>query len=325
MPTAHLVIFLVLIFLTVFLVMGLILIISFGSAQKDEQRIRARLAMIADDVKPDDNASLIRQRFLQRLSPFEQALATLPGMAELDRLIEQTGRFFPSYQLLLVCFCMGIIAALAIGMYSNLPFAMVPIFVIFFWIPIAFLKFLRKQRQAKFEEQLPDALEIIVRAMRVGYRFNDALHLVIKDLPDPISAEFSIMFDELNYGVDVRLAFQNLLRRMPSVSLMAIITAVLVHKESGGNLTEILHSISSVIRNRFRFQRKVKTLTTESRLSMRILALVPIIIFIVMKLINPDYMAILFTDPNGQVIIGVGLGLMVLGSIWVRKILQIDA
>ena len=247
----------------------------------------------------------------------------LPGMMKLELLIEQAGKFFPAYKLVLTCFNLGIIGGLATWTYTRQITVIIAVFIIIFWIPIFLLTMVREQRLTKFEEQLPDALEIMVRAMRSGHRFTETLNLIARDLPDPISSEFGITFDELSYGIDTRVAFQNLLSRVPSVSLMAMVTSVLVQKESGGNLTEILQNISTVIRSRFKFQRKVKTLTAESKSSVWVLAILPFGIFAMLKITTPEYVDVLFTDPNGIKMIAVGLGLMVVGIIWIQKLTQI--
>lgn len=316
-------IFLAIFFISI-LVIGFIVANAVDDKQQENKRVHQRLTDIEDELKPGLGISLIRQKYLTSLSPVEQALEALPGMLKLEQIIEQSGRFFPAYRLIMVSLGLGLASSFTAGLYTQQLPLVVLAFAVAFWLPIALLKHLRDKRLAKFEEQLPDALDMMVRAMRAGHRFNDTLSLVAYELPDPIGSEFGITFDELNFGVDVRIAFRNLLSRAPSISLMAMVTSVLVQRESGGNLAEILQSISKVVRNRFKFERKVKTLTAEGRASVWVLALMPFGLFILLKITSPNYIDVLFIHPLGPKIIGAGLFMMFLGGLWINKMLKIE-
>jgi tight adherence protein B len=306
-------------------IIGFIVANAVQDQRQVSQRVHQRIVASEDAFVPEATGlSLVRLKYLTTLSPWEQALEALPGMMSLEQTIEQSGRFFPAYRLVLLSVALGGIAAAITARFANEPIFLGLAFFVAFWLPVKVLKHLRDKRLAKFEEQLPDALDMMVRAMRAGHRFNDTLNLVSAELSEPIASEFGIVFDELNYGVDMRLAFSNLLSRVPSVSLMAMSTSVLVQRESGGNLAEILQSISTVIRNRFKFQRRVKTLTAEGKASVVVLGVIPFALFALLEVTNPDYVNVLFTDPLGPKIIGGGLGMMVLGGIWIQKMLRID-
>ncbi|KJV05896.1 type II secretion system F family protein [Methylocucumis oryzae] len=324
MSATELYLFLFIIFCAI-LVVGYIVANAVQSKQQIDQRMQQRLTTIEDSFVPATTGlSLVRIKYLTTLSPWEQALEALPGMLELEKTIEQSGRFFPAYRLVLSSLGLASIATLTTLRYTDEFYLIGLAFLVTFYLPIYTLNTLRDKRLAQFEEQLPDALDMMVRAMRAGHRFNDTMSLVASELPEPISSEFGITFDELNYGVDMRVAFNNLLSRVPSVSLMAMVTSVLVQRESGGNLAEILQSISGVVRSRFKFQRKIKTLTAEGRASIFVLAAIPFGLFGLLEVTSPDYVNVLFTDPLGPKIIGSGLVLMGLGAIWVKKMLKID-
>ena len=176
----------------------------------------------------------------------------------------------------------------------------------------------------KFEEQLPDAIDSMKRALRAGHPFSAAIKLVSEDMDDPVAREFELTFADINYGNDMRRAMLGLLQRMPSVTVMALVTSVLVQKETGGNLAEILEQISRVIRSRFRFQRKVRTLSAEGRLSAWILAMVPFVLFVVISFTTPTYLPVLLEDPIGRKLIGVGFTLGVIGIYWIRNVIRVD-
>jgi len=182
----------------------------------------------------------------------------------------------------------------------------------------------RTKQLEKFDEQLPDAIDIMRRAMQAGHPFSETLNLVAEDMEDPVSREFAITFADINYGNDVRRAMLGLLQRIPTVTVMALVTAILLQKETGGNLTENLENIGKVIRARYRFQRKVRTLSAEGRASAWVLALVPLGLFGVVSVTTPSYLPILLEEPVGQKMIGWAAVLALLGILWMRRIIRID-
>jgi tight adherence protein B len=182
----------------------------------------------------------------------------------------------------------------------------------------------RAQRFAKFEEQLPDAIDVMRRALMAGHPFNAALKLVAEDMRDPVAREFDLTFADINYGNDVRRALLGLLARVPSVTVMAFVTAVLVQKETGGNLAEILDQISTVIRERFRFQRRVRTLSAEGRMSAWVLAMVPLIMFGAMSVSNPNYLPLLFEEEIGRQLALFAFVWGAIGIYLIRRIIRIE-
>jgi tight adherence protein B len=143
-------------------------------------------------------------------------------------------------------------------------------------------------------------------------------------MDDPVAAEFELTFGDINYGNDVRKAMLGLLSRVPSVSVMALVTSILVQKETGGNLAEILEKISIVIRGRFRLQRKVQTYSAEGRMSAWVLAMVPLVLFVTLWFTTPEYLPVLLDDPRGQKMIIYGFFSGVVGIFWIRKIIRIE-
>jgi tight adherence protein B len=172
---------------------------------------------------------------------------------------------------------------------------------------------------------LPDAIDSMKRALRAGHPFSATMKMVAEDMDDPVAREFDIVFADINYGNDSRRAMLGLLQRVPSMTVMALVTAVLVQKETGGNMAEILEQISTVVRARFRFYRKVRTLSAEGRLSAWILALVPFTLFVVIMVTTPEYLPVLLESPAGIKMIMGGSVMGVIGIFWIRRIIQIDA
>jgi len=208
--------------------------------------------------------------------------------------------------------------------YTRLPYWALLGALLAFALPYFKVMRDRSARFAKFEEQLPDALDVVKRALKAGHPFSQSLKLVAEDMSDPVAHEFDVVFSEVNYGGDLRAALLGLLERVPSVSVMALVTAVLVQKETGGNLAETFERITAVIRGRFRLYRRVRTLSAEGRLSAWILASVPVVLFVVVSITTPDYLPLLVKNPLGKNLIAAAIVLGVIGILWVRRIIRIQ-
>ena len=165
----------------------------------------------------------------------------------------------------------------------------------------------RKKRFNAFLEQLPDALDLISRALSAGHAFSEALHMVSIEMPEPIATEFRKAYEEQNLGLSVKLALENLTQRMPLLDLKMCVTAILIQRETGGNLAEILEKVAYTIRERFRILGDLKTLTTSSRMSAWLLCALPIFVALAVTIMNPEYMSVLWKDPRGHYLIAAAL------------------
>jgi tight adherence protein B len=245
-------------------------------------------------------------------------------MASLGGTIEQAGMNIRAYRVALIALLIMLISGLVGWTLSRmLPVALLAC-AIGFSLPFLYVRYRRSARMALFEEQLPDAIDVIRRALMAGHPLNSALKIVSEDMDDPIASELRYTFADINYGNDVRRAMLGLLARVPSVSVMALVTSILVQRETGGNLAEILSQISSVIRSRFRFQRRVKTLSAEGRMSAWVLAMVPLGLFLAMSIITPDYFPVLLESPLGQQVVTVTFIWASIGVYMIRNIIRID-
>lgn len=323
MDQASLITFLILVAGAVFLLSQLILVPSFGTRSVESRKIKTRLRKVTQ-VGVSGEHSLVRQKYLRELSSFERWLENLPGAAAIEDLLEQAGKDYRPHMVMLLMLILGVLAALiSLYFYANL-IASAVLGLLAAMLPYYYLKEQRKKRLDLFEEQLPDALDMMTRALRAGYPFNEAIHYIADEMPDPIAKEFGITFEEINYGRDVKDAFNYLLMRIPSINLIAATTAILIQRETGGNLAELLDNISDILRKRFRFQRRVRTITAENRMSAWVLALLPFAVFLAIALRSPDYIQPLFDTEEGHVILTVGLILQVIGAFWVRKQINFD-
>ncbi|MFZ5450018.1 MAG: type II secretion system F family protein [Thermodesulfobacteriota bacterium] len=191
------------------------------------------------------------------------------------------------------------------------------------YIPYKFLVHKGKVRLHKFEKQLPEALDMLARGLKAGHAFPSGLQQVAKEIPDPVGTEFSIVYKEFSHGLDMSSALLGLCKRINLRDLDFFTTAVLIQRETGGNLTEILEKISVLIRERFQLRNQIKALTAEGRLSGLILVLLPPVLVVLLMLINPGYESTLFNHPVGQIMCGVALAFQVLGMLLIRKIVNI--
>jgi tight adherence protein B len=317
-------IFVLLVFFTVVLLLQGTVVPVFSDSRKMTKRIQARLERLAGASGGPEFTSLLREKYLRDLSAFERTLESLPGMERFARILEQAGRQTPAYRVVLLSFALSAAAAIVCWIMSRWwPVALVGAFT---GLVMPYFVVLRERvkRFARFEEQMPDAIDMIQRALKAGHPFGQCLKLIAEDMDEPISREFEITFADISYGNDTRRALFGLLQRVPSVSVTALITAVLVQRETGGNLAENLAKISSVIRGRFRFQRRVRTLSAEGRLSGWILALTPIVLFGALWMMHPEYVARLTEHPKGPTLISIAMVMGSIGILWIRRLVRIE-
>ena len=317
--------FIVLVFVAVFFLVQGLGIPVFGESAQARKRLKKKLGEIESANDEEAYSSLLRAKYLRKLSPWERSLERLPRMEALATLIEQSGAKYLAYRVVMLALVLAGLAAFFAWVYFRLWYAPIVAAAIAFYLPFMKIAADRTKRMGQFEEQLPDAIETITRALRAGHPFPAALKMIGEEFDDPIATEFELTFGDINYGNDVRRAMLGLLGRIPTVTVMALVTAVLVQKESGGNLAEILERISGVIRGRFRLYRKIKTLSAEGRMSAWVLALIPLGLFVVLMFTTPDYLPTLIDDPRGQKMIVGSMISAACGIFWIKKILRIEA
>jgi tight adherence protein B len=312
------------VFFTVVLLSQAMIVPVFGESRKTRKKLKARLDELERELGANSFSSLLREKYLRELSPLERALEQLPLMAALTDMIEQAGLSYMAHRVSLFAIGFAAIGGASAWSFTHNSLATLLAGAVAGALPFMKIMRDRTQRIQKVEEQLPEAVDMMKRALRAGHPFSGAIKLVSEELAAPLGKEFATTFADLNYGNDVRRAMLGLLQRVPSVPVMALVTSVLVQKETGGNLAEILGQISTVVRGRFRLERKIRTLSAEGRLSAWILALVPIVLFAIISITTPDYLPMLTKDPFGQKLVIAGGVMGVIGILWIRKIIRID-
>lgn len=190
-------------------------------------------------------------------------------------------------------------------------------------LPFGYVLFVRRQRHKRFAAQMPDALELIARALRSGHSLASGLHVVVEEMPEPVSKEFSLAYEEQNLGLPLEHALKNMLKRVPNMDLKFFVTAVAIQRAAGGDMAEILDKLSHLIRERFQIMGQVQALTGEGRISGLVLMALPVATFLAIYYINPQYIEPLFEDPRGRMMIGVATVLQVVGAVVIKKIVNI--
>lgn len=287
-------------------------------------RVAQRLQALSAAADSTAQSALLRQRMMSELPPLARLLLRLPRAHQLDRWILQAGLHWPVSRLLLGSLALGAVSLLAAATLLHQP---LPIGVLAgaaaAGAPLAYVRRKRAKRLVKLEQQLPDALDLMTRALRAGHAFGAGLQMISEEMAEPIAGEFRLVHDEVNFGVSLEQGLTNLCVRVPVTDMRYFVVAVLIQRDSGGNLTEVLANLSRLIRERLKLLRHVRVLSAEGRMSAWLLSLMPFAIALLMTVFNPDFMAPLWHDPIGISIVRGMLLSMGCGVLMLRKIIRI--
>lgn len=303
------------------LVAGLFYMFRGDSQSNVEERLEL-LAGIKSAV-PNREESVLREGVLADFGKRRGLEEFFANFASLRRLLEQADVHVSPTQFIGLCVGMAVLGTV-FAVIANAPAAVVPLAGAFMGVmPYFWLLFKRRKRFKIFAAQLPDALELIARALRAGHSLAAGLNLVAEEMPDPIGTEFGRTFEEQNLGVALDEALKNLTTRVPNLDLKFFATAVVLQRQTGGDLAEILDKIGYIIRERFKIWGQVQALTGEGRLSGIVLLALPPLLFLAVYYLNPRYSMMLFEDPMGQQMLIGAVILQILGALVIRKIVNI--
>ena len=310
-------------FLAVVLLLEGLFLVWMDSRSPEVKRIKQRLHMVSSGPSEEVNVSLFKQRVLSHSPAVQAILLKTPRIQQLDRLLLQSGYVKTLAHLLAVCLIFGMLG-LGTGVFLNFPMlGLTLLWLVLTALPLLRLLWMRSKRLEKIAFQLPDALDLISRSLRAGHGFSAALAMVGKEAQAPISEEFKITFDEINFGISTQNALANLALRVPLNDLRYFIVAVVIQLESGGNLAELLSMLSNLIRERFKLFGKIRVLAAEGKMSAYILTALPFFVAGVTELLNPSYLNVLVTDPMGIRMVMGALGLMAFGGFVMWRIIDI--
>ncbi len=300
------------------------------SAQARLLRERLQTVQEAASRQPSEELALLRDEMLSKIPAIDNLLRRSSKISNLQPFLEQANLKIRAGNILVLCMLsaaamavIGYILAGSLPPNQALLFAAVGL-VIGGFVPYSYASYRRNKRFQKFEELFPEAIDTLARAVRAGHAFTTALELIANELSEPVASEFRKLFEEQKFGLPVRDALMNLAERMPLVDVKFFVTAVMLQRETGGNLAEILDNLSYVIRERFKIMRQVRVYTAQGRLTMLLLMGLPPVIVVTMLTTSPAFIHPLFADPIGHVLVVAGIVLQTLGYFVIRKIIQIQ-
>jgi len=317
--------------LLTFLVVAVIFLgfwLSFGTDSRQET-VRRRVESVRKAERRGGgniplDLELVRDELLSSVPVLNRVMMRYAWSGKFRDYIAQSGLRMKPGKILLLSGVAGVGAYLLAGSFVHQILVPIAAGLLGAAVPFAMIAFIRQRRLRKFEEHFPEALDLLGRAVRAGHAFTTGLEMVAKDSAEPIAGEFRTTFEEQNFGLPLRDSLLNMAERVPIVDVRFFVTALMVQKETGGNLAEILDELSRVIRERFRIYRDVRVKTAQGRLTALILILLPIAMFFALQVINPDYTKILFKDPLGPPILAGAAILQVIGSVILWKIIHIE-
>ena len=291
--------------------------------------IRERLAAEHAEGKRETLA-LLRDEMFSRIPAFDTLLRRSERVSRLQVLLDQAGLSIRAGNLLIVCLLVSVLlAAFAYVLAEPLPaneilFLTLTAMVLGAVLPYLYVSWRRSRRFQKFETTFPDAIDTLARAVRAGHAFTMALEIVCNELPEPVATEFRKLFEEQKYGMPVRDALLNLTARVPLVDVKFFVTAVMLQRETGGNLAELLDNLSYMIRERFKILRQVRVYTAQGRLTMMLLMAMPPVIVVTMLVMKAEFIQPLFADPVGHIFVAAAITLQTVGYFVIRRIIRVE-
>jgi tight adherence protein B len=299
----------------------------FAGSEGSQEQIRKRMSAVHKAEKRGEagiGLKLVRDEMMSSVPWMHQLMMKWSWSTRLQDYLTQSGLAVKPAKLVLMSAVLGLSAYLISGYFLSHFYFSLPIAVVVAVIPLGYVAFMRSRRLHKFEELFPEALDLLGRAVRAGHAFTTGLEMIAKESPEPLAGEFRTTFEEQNFGLPLRDALLNLTERVPIVDVRFFVTALLIQKETGGNLAEILDGLARVIRDRFRIYREVRVRTAQGRLTAGILIALPIMMMMILSVLNPHYIGVLFTDPLGPIVLAVAAVMQLIGSAILWKIIHFE-
>jgi tight adherence protein B len=292
-----------------------------------QRKLMGRLQSLTAPIDEPDAvkaAALVKVSNAGVVPGFDRMMAGTARGSALTRWIEQSGMKASISGVLLVALVLAGVMALVAAMITHATMSMPVGGAIGFSMPFMVLRFKRTRRLRAFEEAFPEALDLISRALKAGHAFATGLKMVADEMAEPVGPEFRKTFDEQNFGLPLKDALENLTFRVPLLDMRFFATAVLIQRETGGNLSEILENLAHVVRERFKILRQVRVYTAHGRLTGYVLLALPAVLAIALSFINPEHMNLLFRERMGQMMLLVAIGMQFIGFIWIKQVVKIE-
>lgn len=316
-----------LVFLAVFALIALPMLISSIRSSRKSKNVQAALdaALASEGLrKQEDIVDLRKDDELSDIPWLNKKLQQFNAAPGLNLLLHQADLKWSVGRLLIMSALTMAVPAYLVYLRTRVVVVALAVGIVTGLAPFGWVLFMRKKRFERFIQGMPEALDLMVSALRAGHSFHAAMGLVARECAEPIGGEFKLCFEEQNYGLELKGALDNLQDRVPLQDLRIATTAIMIQKESGGNLAEVLEKVSSVIRERFRLKRQVMTHTAQGRLTGMILTLLPVALGFLIYLINPKMMSLLWKDPIGVKLLWAASILIIIGGMIIRKIVNME-
>ena len=290
------------------------------------RRLDARLLEVSQVQEQEDTATklLVKTRHEGPLPAIDRVLGGTERGSSLSQWIEQSGLKLSLSGVLLIAVGSAVLLALVAGLVSRSRWGLPAGAALGFALPFIVVNVKRTRRMRAFEEQFPEGLDLISRALKAGHAFATGLKMVADEMPDPVGPEFRKTFDEQNFGLPLKDALDNLTVRIPLLDVRFFATAVLIQRETGGNLSEILENLAHVVRERFKILRQVRVYTAHGRFTGYVLLALPAVLCIALAFINPDHMNLLFRERMGQMMLLGALVMQTIGYLWIKQVIKIE-
>jgi tight adherence protein B len=309
-------------------VVGIYLAITKMPGYLAQRRLDDRItAIMAPEAAPSADAEagdLVKVKHEGPLPAFDRIAGGTARGSALASWVEQSGLNLSLSGLLLIALALGAFLGFAAATLSHVSAGWVIGGAIGFWVPFAFVKMKRARRMRKFEETFPEALDLMARALKAGHAFATGLKMVADEMDEPIGPEFRKTFDEQNFGLPLKDALANLTVRVPMLDVRFFSTAVLIQRETGGNLSEILENLAHVVRERFKILRQVRVYTAHGRLTGYVLLALPAFLAVALMFINPEHMQLLFREKLGHMMLLATLVMQTVGYFWIKQVIKIE-
>jgi tight adherence protein B len=317
----------VVVFVGVFVVLALLMFaVGGGAAQRAKQTLANLESVLAAHSREvhDQMVDIRKAELLSAVPWVNRWLLSVSLAPKLRTMLLQANLSWTAGRVLLMAATFFVIPGYLVYVRTENIYFGLMIGLLCGFAPIGYVMQKRKKRFEQFEQGLPEALDLIVSALRAGHSLVAALRLVAQESPEPLGGEFRICFEEQNYGLELRTAMENLVERVPLQDLRIVATAILIQKESGGNLAEVLDKAAELIRDRFRLRRQVRVHTAQGRLTGMILSILPVVLGFLLYLVNPDTMRLLWTNPIGLKLLYGTVTMVIVGGLIIRKIVNME-
>jgi tight adherence protein B len=290
----------------------------------DRSMILKRLRKSIYTEEEQVGTDIMRKRVLSDIPFLNNLLLKMPGMLKFDDLISQANAKYPIGFFILFALFLALLGFLIGALVIKNSLASLVLLLMGGVFPFLYLILIKRRRIEKFKRQLPEALDLMARALKAGHAFTNGMKLAADQFDDPLGPEFSETLDEINFGISVPNALRNMAKRIDCSEIRYFVVGVILQRETGGNLAELMGILSYLIREKFKFQGKVRTLSAEGKLSAIILIALPFFIAGWLQFSNPKYLATLLLDPIGKAMIIGAVVLMITGVLVMKKMVTIE-